>query len=175
VRTGHSEEVLDLVLREHVQLGIVRAVRHPDVVTTPLYEDQLVLVVHPTHPFAERGSIVTDDFAEAQLILFDRTSSYHQLTSAFFREAGVMPRGVLELDNIDATKKMVQQGLGVALLPQTAVVDELRDGSLRSVAIADGEPVRRQIVAIRRRDTGPASGPVSDFLEILTGIRAAAA
>ena len=43
------------------------------------------------------------------------------------------PRGVMELDNIDAAKKMVQQGLGVALLPQTAVAGELADGSLVAV------------------------------------------
>src|SRR5919202_622683 len=89
VRTGHSEEVLELVLRGQVQLGLARTVRHPDVTATPLYEDQLVLVVHPAHPFAERGEILMDDFADAQLILFDRTSSYHQLTNTFFREAGV--------------------------------------------------------------------------------------
>ena len=40
--------------------------------------------------------------------------------------AGVAPRGVMELDNIDAAKQMVVAGLGVALLPQTAVASELR-------------------------------------------------
>lgn len=175
VRTGHSEEVLELVLRQQVQVGIGRGVRHPDVTATPLYEDQLVLVVHPSHPFVEAAEIATEDLAEAQLILFDRTSSYHQLTSAFFREAGVTPRGVLELDNIDATKKMVQQGLGVALLPQTAVVEELADGSLAAISISDAEPVRRQIVALRRRDAGPATGPVADFMDLLAELAAVAA
>ena len=47
------------------------------------------------------------------------------LTSAFFREAGVVPRGVMELDNVDATKKMVEHGLGIAFLPYTAVRGEL--------------------------------------------------
>ena len=98
------------------------------------------------------------EIAEAQLILFDRTSSYHGLTSSFFREAGVTPRGVMELDNIDAAKKMVQQGLGVALLPQTAVAGELADGSLVAVRIADVEPAHRQIVAVRRKDDGDRPG-----------------
>jgi DNA-binding transcriptional LysR family regulator len=77
----------------------------------------------------------------------------------------------MELDNIDATKKMVQQGLGVALLPQTAVAGELTSGSLRAVAISDAEPVRRQIVAIRRRDAGPPSEFVAAFMEILAELR----
>ncbi|MGH3045288.1 MAG: LysR family transcriptional regulator, partial [Gaiellaceae bacterium] len=36
VKTGHSEEILELVLRESVDLGLVRALRHPDIATTPL-------------------------------------------------------------------------------------------------------------------------------------------
>ena len=130
VRTGHSEEILDMVLRGEVEVGLVRALLHPQIQSVPFYEETLVLVTDPSHPFAARMRISMAEIAEAQLILFDRTSSYHGLTSSFFREAGVTPRGVMELDNIDAAKKMVQQGLGVALLPQTAVAGELADGSL---------------------------------------------
>ena len=74
------------------------------------------------------------------------------LTSSFFREAGVVPRGVMELDNVDATKKMVEHGLGIAFLPYTAVRGELAAETLREVSIEGFEPVRRPIVAIRRRD-----------------------
>ena len=152
VRTGHSEEILELVLREQVQLGLVRELPHAAITSTPLYEDEIVLVVHPGHRFAERASIEVGDLAAERLILFDRTSSYFVLTSAFFREAGVVPRGVMELDNVDATKKMVEHGLGIAFLPYTAIRGELAAGTLCEVAIDGYEPVRRPIVAIRRRD-----------------------
>src|SRR5437764_11185551 len=88
VRTGHSEELLELVLRDQVDIGLVREIRHPDVVSVPLYEDQLVLIVDPDHRFATDASIRLEEIGEEQLILFDRTSSYHHLTSAMFREAG---------------------------------------------------------------------------------------
>jgi DNA-binding transcriptional LysR family regulator len=169
VRTGHSEEVLDLVLREQVDLGLVRALRHPEIVSTPFYEDRLVLVVQPEHRFASGRGIEVAEIGEEQVILFDRTSSYHELTSAFFRRAGVLPAGVMELDNIDAAKKMVQEGFGVALLPGTAVAGELEARVLREVAITDAEPVRREIVAIRRRSGGRPSGSVAAFLETLSG------
>jgi DNA-binding transcriptional LysR family regulator len=152
VRTGHSEEILELVLREQVHLGLVRDLPHPAISSTPLYDDEIVLVIHPGHRFAERTSIGVADLAEERLILFDRTSSYFVLTSAFFREAGVVPRGVMELDNVDATKKMVEHGLGIAFLPYTAVREELARGSLQEVGIEGYDPVRRPIVAIRRRD-----------------------
>lgn len=152
VRTGHSEEILEMVLREQVQVGLVRELPHPATTARPLYEDEIVLVVHPAHRFAAEPSIAVGELAGERLILFDRTSSYFVLTSAFFREAGIVPRGVMELDNVDATKKMVEHGLGIAFLPYTAIRDELAAGTLREVAIDGYEPVRRPIVAIRRRD-----------------------
>jgi DNA-binding transcriptional LysR family regulator len=167
VRTGHSEELLDLVVRDRVDLGLVRALRHPDIASTPLYEDRLLLVVEPKHRFALTGSIELAQIAGEQLVLFDRTSSYTELTNALFRGAGVVPLGVMELDNIEAAKKMVQQGFGVALLPQTAVAAELEAGLLCEIEIEDAEPVRRQIVAIRRRDRGQAIGAVASFLTLL--------
>jgi len=152
VRTGHSEEILEMVLREQAHVGLVRELPHPATTSRPLYDDEIVLVVHPGHRFAQEPSILVQELADERLILFDRTSSYFVLTSAFFREAGVVPRGVMELDNVDATKKMVEHGLGIAFLPYTAIRDELAAGTLREVGIEGYEPVRRPIVAIRRRD-----------------------
>jgi DNA-binding transcriptional LysR family regulator len=171
VRTGHSEEILDLVLREQATLGLVRALQHPDILSTPLYEDRLVLVVDRSHPFAKAGRIGMKDLADEQLVQFDRTSSYRDLTSALFVTAGVSPGGRMELDNIDAAKKMVEQGFGVALLPQTSVTDELEAGTLAEVEIVDAAPVRRKIVAITLRDAGPPAGHAKAFLATFDEIR----
>jgi DNA-binding transcriptional LysR family regulator len=171
VRTGHSEEVLELVLREQVQIGLGRALRHPQLEAIPLYEDELVLVVDPKHAFAEEQEIGPDELLEVQLILFDRTSSYRRMTSEFFDGVGAVPRGVMELDNIDAAKKMVEQGLGVALLPHTAVTAELERGSLKAVTLAGAESPRQRIVIFRRRDAGPPSGPLQAFLNCLSDLR----
>ena len=171
VRTGHSEEILDLVLREQVTLGLVRALQHPEIMSTPLYEDRLILVVEPSHPFAGESRIRMKDLADEQLIQFDRTSSYHDLTSALFVAAGVSPATRMELDNIDAAKKIVEQGFGVALLPQTSVADELEAGTLAEVEVVDASPVRRKIVAITRRDAGPPAGQPKAFLATFEEIR----
>lgn len=152
VRTGHSEEILEMVLREQVQLGLTRELHHEAIESRPLYRDEIVLVVHPAHALAARGVATADDLAGERLILFDRTSSYFVLTNAFFRGAGIVPRGVMEVDNVDATKKMVERALGIAFLPYIAVRDELAGGRLVEVGIEGYEPVRRTIVAIQRRD-----------------------
>ena len=159
-----------MALRREIDLGLVRELRHPDIESRPIYEDGLVLVAHPNHHLGGHERIEVGDIAGTRLILFDRTSSYYDLTNAFFRTAGVAPSGVMELDNIDAAKQMVGQGLGIALLPLTAVAGELADGRLRAIDIAGMPPIRRRIAAIRRADLGGVTGPVAAFLEILAGV-----
>src|SRR5213082_3550078 len=134
VRTGHSEDVLQMLLREEVQLAMVRALRHPDIESFPLYDDALMLVVPPGHPFAKRSKVGIADVASERLIFFDRTSSYYELTQSFFLSLGVTPREVMELDNIESAKKMVERRLGIALLPRTAVAGELAAKTLTQVA-----------------------------------------
>jgi DNA-binding transcriptional LysR family regulator len=168
VRTGHSEDVLQMVLRDEVQLGVGRALQHPEIELEPFHEEELVLVVAPDHPFSREGSVGIADVGTEQLILFDRTSSYYEITQAAFLAAGVALRGMMELDNIEAAKKMVERGLGVALLPRTAITREVAAGALCRVELSDAAPIRRQIVAMRRRDAGRPSGLVEAFLELLT-------
>jgi DNA-binding transcriptional LysR family regulator len=166
VRTGHSEEIVDLVARGEVELGIVRQLRDTRVRSRPLYEDELVLVAPPDHPFALTGVVDVSEISHAQLILFDRTSSYYDVTNALFRVAGVIPRGVTEVDNIEAAKRMVERGLGVALLPGTAVADALSAGSLREIELAGTATIRRRIVAVERLD----ARPTSPFIDTLWGL-----
>ena len=167
VRTGHSEDVLRMVLSDQAQVGLGRALRHPDVELEPFYEEELVLVVAPDHPFARQPQVAMADLGSEQLIMFDRTSSYYEITQAAFLAAGVTLRGLMELDNIEAAKKMVERGLGVALLPRTAVSREVQAGELSRVYLAGGTPMRRSIVAMRRRDAGQPAGVVAAFLELL--------
>lgn len=167
VRTGHSEKVLELVLTESVELAIVRQLRHDDIEVTPLYDDELTLVTHPSHPFARRGSARLADVVAEGLVVFDRASSYYELTQALFVGAGVPPRIIMELDNFEAAKKMLEEGLGVALLPTVSVERELDLGQLASVPIVDAGPVHRRMVVIRRNDIGPPGGIAQAFLDML--------
>jgi DNA-binding transcriptional LysR family regulator len=174
VRAGHSEDVLGMVLREEVQVGLARAIRHPEVNSMPFFEDEIVLVVDRKHPFASQDRVRLESVAAERIILFDRASSYHELTSALFRQAGVVPRAVMELDDVAAAKKMVEHGLGLALLPRAAVAAELRRGSLHAVKIAGAPVFRRRIVALRRKDAGRPTALLAAFLAMLEELRDAA-
>jgi DNA-binding transcriptional LysR family regulator len=169
VRTGHSEDVVDLVLRDEVQIGLGRAIRHPDLELRPFHTEELVLVCAPAHPFTKRRNVPMEEVANERLIMFDLTSSYYEITQAAFLSAGVKLRGLMELDSIEAAKKMVERGLGVALLPRTAVAREVEGKTLRLVTMKDAPPMYQSIVAYRRVDAGKPEGIVAAFLELLAG------
>jgi DNA-binding transcriptional LysR family regulator len=171
VKTGTSEEILDMVLHDQVQLGIIRALANPEIETIPLYTDTLVLIAGPGHRLARssRGRQARmADLAGEVLVLFGRSSSYLEFTTATFRQAGVLPGSVLELDNIEAAKKMVERGLGVSMVPTSTVAGELAAGTLARIELVDAAPARREIVAVRRRDAGPPTGAAALFLGMLT-------
>jgi DNA-binding transcriptional LysR family regulator len=174
VKTGTSEEILEMVLHDQVQLGIIRALASQEIETVPLFTDTLVLIAGPRHRLARsrRGRRARlADLAGEVLVLFGRSSSYLAFTTATFRQAGVLPGSVLELDNIEAAKKMVERGLGVSLVPSSTVAAELAAGTLTQIELVDAAPVRREIVAVRRRDAGPPSGAVAVFLDMLTELK----
>ncbi|CAN5771198.1 LysR family transcriptional regulator [soil metagenome] len=170
VRTGHSEEIIEMVVRGAVHAGLGRLVHHSLVDSRPVFDEELVLVSRPDHPIAGRGAVQRSALGEAPLILFDRSSSYYELTTTLVREAGVRPRGMIELDNIEAAKRMVGAGLGLALLPRTSVFEELESGALVALAIEGGSVGRRHIVIARRRDAGPPTPLVGAFLELLARV-----
>jgi DNA-binding transcriptional LysR family regulator len=174
VKTGTSEEVLEMVLHDQVQLGIIRALANQEVESLPLYTDILVLIAGPGHRLARSRTgrqVRLADLAGEVLVLFGRSSSYLEFTNATFRQAGVLPGSVLELDNIEAAKKMVERGLGVSLVPESTVTAELAAGTLTRIELVDAAPVPREIVAVRRRGAGPPSGAAGLFLDMLAELR----
>jgi len=169
VRSGRSEQVLSMLLSDEVQVGLVRSLVHPDVETVDLYEDEVILTTNPQHPFAQSGRATIEEVAAQPVILFDRGSSYYGLIHSLFRQAGVVPTVAMELDSMEATKRMVEEGLGIALLPRVCLERELALGDLVEVTISDAPAVSRQIALIYRR--GRKRGrTVQAFLEVLESI-----
>ncbi len=168
VRTGLTEEIIDMVVRGEVQLGLTRESRDRRVLIRPLYEDDLVLVARPDHPISARGEIDVSELHDVRFVLFDRSSTYYEQTSTLLRDAGISRDMVMELDNIAAAKRMVEHGLGVALLPTTAVSDALVSGALRSIRLTGVQLVRRPVVLVLRR-TRTARPPAAEALCELLG------
>jgi DNA-binding transcriptional LysR family regulator len=152
VQTGRSEQVLQMVLSDDVHCALERTVQHPEITTVPLYEDDLVLVAAPEHRFAHAGAVTIEEIGREPLILFDRGSSYNALIQGVFRQHAIVPETFMELDTIEATKKMVEEGLGIALLPKVSIERETELGRLCIVEVSNATLPRRQISLIYRKN-----------------------
>lgn len=169
VRTGRSEQVLAMLLNDEVQVGLVRSLVHPEAATIDLYADEVILVTNLRHPFTASRRARIKEVAAQSVILFDRGSSYYGLINSFFRQAGVVPNVAMELDSMEATKRMVEEGLGIALLPRVCLDRELKLGVLVEVTITDMPSPSRQIALIYRKSR-KRTRTIQAFLEVLQSI-----
>jgi DNA-binding transcriptional LysR family regulator len=168
VRSGNSAQVLKMVLDGEVEFGIARSLHHPEVETISLRDDPLVLVGHPGHPTMARRKLRLEQVESVPIISYDRGSSDWTLMNGLFRRAGLLPNVVLEVETIEACKRMVLRKLGLAFLPQIAVVEELRRKKLVPLEITDAESMRRSLDVIlprRRPISRVAQGLVAELRE----------
>src|SRR5436305_3001462 len=170
VRSGHSKEVLEMVLRAEAEIGLARSLHHPEVETLSLRDDPLILVARPAAwPGRERRARL-EEVADRPLIFFDRGSSDWTLTHGLFRRAGLVPNVALEVETIETAKKMVERGVGFAILPHLAVVNEIRQRRLVGLEPSDAEPLSRSLDVIH-----PRQRPLShEALALLKTLSAAA-
>jgi len=166
VRSGHSKEVLEMVLRGDAEIGLARSLHHPEVETVSLRDDPLVLVGRSTAwPTRERRARL-EEIADRPLIFFDRGSSDWTLTQGLFRRAGLVPNVALEVETIETAKRMVERGIGLAFLPHLAVAREVRRGSLVAIDIIDADPLARSLDVIHPRQR-PLSAEATALLRAL--------
>jgi DNA-binding transcriptional LysR family regulator len=171
VRSGHSKEVLEMVLAGEAEIGLARSLQHPGVETVSLRDDPLVLVQPRAHRLMTRRRARLAEVADRPLIFFDRGSSDWTLTHGLFRRAGLVPNVVLEVETIETAKRMVERGLGLAFLPHLAVAQEIRRGTLEELEVTDAEPLSRSLDLVHPRHR-PLSVEALAFLEALrTAIR----
>lgn len=166
VRTEYSDQIVQMVLADEVHVGLERTISHPEVVTVPLYQEEVVLVTSPEHPFAKRGAATPEEVSQQPLIMFNRGSSYYTLVHDALRKAGALVTPMMELDNMEATKKMVEVGLGIAMLPRVAVAQEVERGELREIEVKNMTMPRREVALIYRRGR-PLSRAATAFIKLL--------
>ena len=166
VRSGNSAQVLKMVLDGEVDIGIARSLNHPEVETMTLRDDPLMLVGHPEHPQARKPRARLEEVESWPLIFYDRGSSDWTLSQGLFRRAGLLPNVVLEVETIEASKRMIMRKLCLGFLPQIAVTQELSEGELVAIEITNAEPLRRNLDVIHPRHR-PLSKEAQAFLPLL--------
>ena len=169
IKTGRSSEVLEMVRSEEVQIGLSRTLIHPEIEAVHLYDEQIVLVTHPDHPFAKRGQASIHDIGHEPLVLYDKGSTYFVLIDDVCRELGIVPNVAMNLDSIESTKRMIERGLGISFLPMNSIDSELELGTLAQIDLTGGHEVKLPTSVIVRRSKNYATA-VTAFLQLLEEI-----
>ncbi|APB70981.1 LysR family transcriptional regulator [Paenibacillus polymyxa] len=95
-----------------------------------LKDESFRMVVSPDHLLASRSSLIIDDFHREHFLLTEKSCSYRTLFHQFILKKGADALTELEFLSVEAIKQCAVAGLGIALLPEMALKEELREGNL---------------------------------------------
>jgi DNA-binding transcriptional LysR family regulator len=131
VTSGTSEVLVDQILAGEVDIAFVSLpVDVRGIKTERLSEDQLVAIASPRHKLAKQRTISAYTLAGERLILGERGGNTRRLIDQFFAQAGVTLRVAMELSRQQAIKRMVEEDMGVGIVPLQSVKDEVDKGKL---------------------------------------------
>jgi molybdate transport repressor ModE-like protein len=149
VRIAPSGEVVRQVAQGAAQLGIAGQTRRvAGVVGEPLVRDELVWIA-PARVAGVQPVLGPVALKRLVLVVPGRESSTRALVERILGHAGVRPSRVLELDSVEAVKRAVRSGAGVAAVSRVAAADELAAGDLREVELLRSGAMERVIEVVR--------------------------
>lgn len=131
VTSGTSEVLVDQILAGEVDVAFVSLpVDVRGIKTERLSEDQLVAIASPRHKLAKQRTISAYTLAGERLILGERGGNTRRLIDQFFAQAGVTLRVAMELSRQQAIRRMVEEDMGVGIVPLQSVKEEVDKGKL---------------------------------------------
>lgn len=111
----------------------------------PYAQDELALILPPSHPLAKQEIIDRDDLYELDFITLDYQSTIRKVIDKVLTRCAINTNDLhikMELNSIEAIKNAVQSGLGAAFVSITAIEKELNMGALHRAHIKDVEVKR---------------------------------
>jgi len=152
LRLADTRRIQEMLLQHQLDLGVIGgSVSFPDLEAAVLLNDELVLVVAPSHPFAALPSVRVADLAGEPFILRERGSGNREAADEALHRAGVHVTPVFEVEGAEMVKQAVAANLGLSILSRCAVELEVAAGRLRIVPI-EGLRIERAISLLSRRD-----------------------
>jgi DNA-binding transcriptional LysR family regulator len=131
VVSGTSESLVKQVLAGELDAAFVSLpVEARGVQTELLNEDYLVAIASPRHPLSKQKVVSAYALAGEKLILGERGGNTRRLIDQFFAQAGVSLKISMELSRLSAIKRMVEEDMGVGIVPLQSVHDEVERGTL---------------------------------------------
>jgi LysR family transcriptional regulator, transcriptional activator of the cysJI operon len=151
VEYRRSNLVYEDILHNVVDLGLVAfPVKTRQVEILPFRDDRLVLITHPAHAFAKAGEVEMQSLVGQKFIGFDPDIPTRKAVDQIFRDHDLEIVPVMEFDNIETVKRAVEIDHGISIVPQAAVQQEAKQGSLAIISFK-GKEFSRPLAILHRR------------------------
>lgn len=171
---GNSTGVVELVRDSRAGLGFIETPHLPaDLVTTPLRDDEMLVVAAPGHPWARRRNpLPLAEIAATPLVMREAGSGTRDTLTDHLaaQDPPLRPRVAMELGTSAAVRSAIAAGVGPGVLSRLAVRDDLVLGRLVAIEVA-GPPLTRQLTAVWRPDHDPLPPEGERLLAVATARR----
>ncbi|MEC9347350.1 MAG: LysR family transcriptional regulator [Pseudomonadota bacterium] len=148
LRTGTTADMIDAVLTRQVDGALVCGpVAHPDLRTTPMFAERLVLVTRP----GLYAGLDLAGLADQPVVVLRAGCSYRLRLEEILARRGLAPVRRLEFGTIEALVGCVAAGLGVTLLPEALLEAAVREGRV-AVHVLPAAEALVETLFVRRAD-----------------------
>jgi DNA-binding transcriptional LysR family regulator len=129
--SGTSDSLVNQLLNGELDLAFVSLpVEARGIHTERLSQDQLVAIASPRHSLAKQKTVSAYTLAGEKLILGERGGNTRRLIDRFFAQAGVTLHVSMELSRQAAIRRMVEENMGVGIVPLQSVTEAVAKGRL---------------------------------------------
>jgi DNA-binding transcriptional LysR family regulator len=159
-------KIYDEVLAGDVDIGIVAVPTKDKRLEVYDFKDEpLVLVCSPSHPLARESVIDIHKLQFERFICFGADIPTRRWIDNILQRYNVIVQPVMEFDNIETIKRAVEINSGISILPRTAIVQELANGTLKAINFLNENFFRPTGIIVRKdKMIGPAG---KYFIELL--------
>lgn len=154
VQRSLASRIPDEVLRRTAELGIVSFQPHDEqLAAIAVYADDLVFVVPPKHVLAREAQVRICDLGAENFVAHNVASPRRKLVEESFAKYKTPLNIGVELPSLEAIKRFVASGNGVALVPALSVQTEVARGELVSVSVPELDCSRQLWLLYRKQGT----------------------
>ena len=143
---------LDRMLRSGELDAIVIALPYegPGIETAPLYEEVFEVVAPARHALARRKSIAVEELDAGELLLLPVGHCFRDQVLDACNEFSRPPEPGRQGNSLETLRSMVASGLGVTVLPATALTSRHANALVKAIGFSNPRPTRRVALAWRR-------------------------
>jgi DNA-binding transcriptional LysR family regulator len=146
-----SYEIVQAIAEGQAELGIVAdTVDLGELETVPFRDDRLVLVTQLGHPLASRRRIGFAEALDQPFVGLGEGSALQDHLAGHAARLGRRPKYRVRLRSFDAVCRMVECGVGVAVVPEAAARRCQRTMAIRRVGLTDSWALRHLVICARR-------------------------